>query len=240
MLPFLRDAGAAYCVDLPPVEVRRPETRHLNPESLSTLTVDDWASALLADLDAHGLERAVLVGHSMGGLTISEVAARAPERVAHLVYVAAAVPPEGGSILDTLPAEIAEMSRASIAAVRPGSAIGGLPPDLVRAMFCSDLDEAQTQFVLDHVGPEVLGIVGEPVSRAAMPPSLPKTYVKTLRDATLPPEHQDELIANLAASPGGVLDVVEVDSGHDVMIGAPDRLAAVLDAIVDAAAGAST
>lgn len=230
MLPYLD--GDVLCVDLPPAEIRQPATRDARPDSLFTLTVDDWAGALLAELDAHGIDRAVLAGHSLGGLTISAVAARAPERVAHLVYVAAAVPPEGGTVLDTLPAEIAAMSREATAHARRDRVIGdGLPPELIRAMFCSDLDDEQTQFVLDHAGTEVLGVIDEPVSRAAIPPSLPKTYVKTTRDATLPPANQDQLIANLAASPGGVLDVVEIDSGHDVMIGRPAALAAILGRI---------
>ena len=57
---------------------------------------------MLADVDAAGYDRFVLVGHSMAGLTIPEVARRAPERVAHLVFLSCSVPPEGGSIVDIL------------------------------------------------------------------------------------------------------------------------------------------
>ena len=54
------------------------------------------APALLAAwLDRVGLERAAFVGHSMGGRVIAELAADAPERVARLVLVDAAIFPAG-------------------------------------------------------------------------------------------------------------------------------------------------
>ena len=43
--------------------------------------MDVNSAAVLAELDARGIERAVLVGHSYGGGVALHVAARAPERV---------------------------------------------------------------------------------------------------------------------------------------------------------------
>jgi hypothetical protein len=78
-------------------------------------------------------------------------------------------------------------------------------------------------------------VLADPVSRAGVPPDLPKTYVKLLRDQSLPPDQQDLLIGNLRDSPGGAVDVVEIDAGHDVMISRPDALATVLNRIGAAA-----
>lgn len=46
-----------------------------------------WAREVLAVLDQLGVPRAVLVGHSMGGRVVADVAARAPDRVAGLILV---------------------------------------------------------------------------------------------------------------------------------------------------------
>ena len=47
----------------------------------------------VADAMAHaGVSRAVLVGHSMGGLVIAKAAELCPQRIAHLVFLAAVVP----------------------------------------------------------------------------------------------------------------------------------------------------
>lgn len=50
------------------------------------------ADAVLCDMDARGVERAVLVGHSYGGGVAMTVAAKAPERVEALILLAAVGP----------------------------------------------------------------------------------------------------------------------------------------------------
>jgi pimeloyl-ACP methyl ester carboxylesterase len=49
------------------------------------------------------LDRVVLAAQSYGGMVITGVAARMPERLAHLVYVNALVPQDGQSAFDLLP-----------------------------------------------------------------------------------------------------------------------------------------
>ena len=95
-------------------------------------------------------------------------------------------------------------------------------------MFCNDMTEEQTQLVLSRTGTEAAAVFGETISRVGIPPDLPKTYVRLLRDQALTPSDQDAAIAALRDSPGGTVDVVDLDTGHDVMISAPEALAAVL------------
>ena len=231
MLPFLD--GDALAIDLPPKSVRGGSRRLEPVPELRTLTVGDFADSVLRDVDAAGIERFVLVGHSMGGLTISEVAGRVPDRVEHLVYVSCMVPPEGASAIEALPEDLRDMTRDAVEEARRGGAnpIGGLDEDTMRSMFCNDMDEEQTRYVLDRAGTEAAVVLAEPVSRAAIPADLPKTFVKLLRDQSLPPDLQDVLTENLRDSPGGDVDVVAIDAGHDVMISSPKELADVLNRI---------
>jgi hypothetical protein len=55
-------------------------------------SVEDASSAIIALLDAAGVQTAALVGHSFGSLIALETAARAPERVSHLALVGTAFP----------------------------------------------------------------------------------------------------------------------------------------------------
>jgi 3-oxoadipate enol-lactonase len=48
-------------------------------------SLDDFADAVVADMDAAGIERAVVVGLSMGGYVAFRLLARSPERVSALV-----------------------------------------------------------------------------------------------------------------------------------------------------------
>ena len=223
--------ASTLAVDLPPTVIRGAPHVEPPPE-IATLGLADFADAVLAATDQARLTRFVLVGHSMGGLTIAEVARQVPDRVAHLVFVSCLVPPEGKSSIDALPAALRDLATDGVGAAGPGAPpAGALDEATIRRLFCNDMDEHQTAFVLAHCGSEVAALLGERVSRRGIPPELPKTYVRLARDQSLPPLDQDAQIAALRASPGGPLDVVDLDAGHDVMISAPARLAPVLDRI---------
>ena len=126
LVPFL--GGEALAIDLPPKSVRGGAGRFESLPELRTLTIDDFARSLLEDVDDAGIDRFVLVGHSMGGLTISEVARRVPDRVEHLVYVSCMVPPEGRSAIEALPEDLQDMTRQAVEEARRGgdNPIGGL------------------------------------------------------------------------------------------------------------------
>lgn len=233
LTPLLESDSLA--VDLPPKTIRGTPVSVDLPE-LHTLTVGDFADSVLRDADAAGFDTFVLAGHSMGGLTISEVARRAPDRVRHLVYVSCMVPPEGASAVEALPEDLRDMTRQALDAAKRGgdNPIGGLDEQTTRTMFCNDMDDDQTRFVIEHAGTEVTGVLTEPTSRAGIPVDVPKTFVKLLRDQSLAPDHQDTLVRNLRDSPGGDVDVVTIDAGHDVMISRPKELADVLNRIASA------
>jgi pimeloyl-ACP methyl ester carboxylesterase len=197
----------AFPVDLPPVLIRGGPGPIDEPPELATLTIADWAATVLAGANAAGWDRFVLVGHSLGGATIAEVARVVPDRVAHLVFVSAVVPEEGGTVLEMLPPEIFER------------AANGLTDDVVRDMFCTDMDDEQSRFVLANVGTEVIGTMTETITRKGTSSDLPITFVRLARDNALPLAIQDACIG--------------LDTGHDVMISHPIELAAVLDAIAD-------
>jgi hypothetical protein len=72
-------------------------------------------------------------------------------------------------------------------------------------------------------------VAQERVSRRDLPTQIPRSWVLTRRDRSLRPRQQREFMANL----GGVEEVIEIDSCHDVMIRAPRRLAEVLIAEAD-------
>lgn len=224
LVPHLE--GPALAIDLP--------GRGAHPGDLSSLTSSDFVASAVADLDAFTeAERVVLVGHSMAGITLPGVVARRPERVARVVFVSCFVPREGSTIMADMPAPMRVM--AAVLAYRhrlrrrsQGQLQLQLSPFVAKRGFCSDMDAEQTAFTLSVLVPEVEGIVDERVSRADMPGPdvVPRTWVKLLRDRSLPPKLQDRLIANL-----GRCDVRTIDAGHDVMISRPQELASVLNEV---------
>jgi pimeloyl-ACP methyl ester carboxylesterase len=183
-------------------------------------TLDDFVAAVVAAVDGAPFDRAVLVGHSLAGIVVPEVAIRRPKRIAHLVFLSATIPPEGRSALSQVPLPIRPLPfwagrrrRATVA-----------PRPVARWLFAGDLDEAAAARLLDQLSPESAGVGLEPVYRRGLSPAIGRTYVCLTRDRALPPRRQRRQIANL----GPPCEVVTIDSGHDPFYSRPAELAALL------------
>ncbi len=75
---------------------------HARSHGEALASVEALADWMLDLLDAAGVQRAALVGHSMGSLIALEAAARAPQRVSHLAMLGTAFPMAVSSaLLDT-------------------------------------------------------------------------------------------------------------------------------------------
>lgn len=69
-------------------------------------------NAIVALIARERLEHVVLVGHSLGGMVVSGVAERTPEKLARLVYVEAFLPQHGESAFDQMaPAFVATLKK---------------------------------------------------------------------------------------------------------------------------------
>ena len=65
---------------------------HCKSEGPPPASVEEAAQFVVALLDAAGVQKAALVGHSFGSLIALEVASRVPDRVTHLALVGTAYP----------------------------------------------------------------------------------------------------------------------------------------------------
>jgi pimeloyl-ACP methyl ester carboxylesterase len=207
MIPFLD--GSSFAVDLP--------GRGKKPGDLEKLGLEEFAASVVADIESTRSQRVVLVGHSMAGLTIPRVLERVPARIASVVFVSCLIPREGQSVWDAMGMP-----------PRPRSAGGSIVDEAeARRMFCNDMDEEQTRFVLRNLCGEASGPMSEPVSLAGLRGRTPRSYVKLLRDQALTPAMQDDFIRNA----GPKTAVFELDAGHNAMISRPRELAAILNRI---------
>ncbi len=83
--PFLGALGDRWCIAL-------DQRGHGASSSTGTYALDDMAADVVGVLDALGVPRVDLVGHSMGGMVGYRVAARWPQRVRRLVLEDAPAP----------------------------------------------------------------------------------------------------------------------------------------------------
>jgi pimeloyl-ACP methyl ester carboxylesterase len=187
-------------------------------------SVGAYAGAVVEAMDAAGVGRAVVVGHSMGGIVIPKVAETAPERVAHLVFLASVVVPDGQSLFDTHfpPAAQARMRALAEAS---GDGTCRYPPDEAWARWMNDLprEDPVVEAALARLTPQPLAPLTERLDlRRFYRMAVPRTYVRCLRDAAVPPDLALAYARRLGVTP------VDLDAGHDVMLSAPDALAELL------------
>jgi pimeloyl-ACP methyl ester carboxylesterase len=81
------------------------ERAHLTDARTGTVDLDTHVDDVLRLLEAEGLRDVTLAGHSYGGLPVTAVAERAPERLAKVVYVDSGPLPAGTAQFDLNPPE---------------------------------------------------------------------------------------------------------------------------------------
>jgi pimeloyl-ACP methyl ester carboxylesterase len=203
----------ALAVDLP--------GRGRNPADLATATIAGWVDSVVAEVDNASLGDVVIVGHSMGGLTVPGVVARlGPARVREMVLAAAFIPPQGSSVVDTLGGLLAPLARVG-ARTRN---VGAMPAMAARLTFWNAMSAEQRGYALSRLYPESARLITERVDRRDLPAEVPRTWIMTLRDRALSPRQQWQCIKTL----GGVDTLVCIDTCHDLMYSEPERLAAIL------------
>jgi pimeloyl-ACP methyl ester carboxylesterase len=214
LLPHLRHRAVA--VDLP--------GRGGRPADLTEVGIASCVDSICADIDAWDVEHVVLVGHSLAGVTVPIVAERLADRVAHVVLLAALVPPSGKSVVSSL----SWLERAFVSRfVRPDQHFT-LTQEMVKFGFATDLNSERREALQAQICPESSRLLYEIVQRGPLM-DVAVTYVVHLRDRMLSVKRQYASIRNL----GRPVEVRTIDAGHSAFAARPAELGALLDEIAD-------
>ena len=166
-------------------------------------------------------EPSILVANSMGGMVISEAAARRPDRVKRLVYVAAFLPGDGQSLVDltSLPEGADDLVQQTVV-VQGDPPVGTLPSSTCRASN-ADCSPEVIDWAVSRTGSQPFAPLTQPVSLNPEFDRIPRTYVLCTADRIVPPGLQRRMIRDRELA-----DVVELDSGHHPQLSRIDELAA--------------
>jgi pimeloyl-ACP methyl ester carboxylesterase len=195
--------------------------RGSRPADLAAVTIADWVNSAVADIDDAGLGDVVVVGHSMGGLTVPGIVGKlGAARVREMILVAAFVPPQGSSVVQTLRGPLAPLARSAGRIHRSFP----MPRALARFAFCNGMTREQRALTLSRLCMESPNVIFEPADRSDLPGEVPRTWIMTLADRALSVRQQLDAIKSL----GGVDTMICVDACHDVMFSRPRWLATAL------------
>jgi pimeloyl-ACP methyl ester carboxylesterase len=201
-------------LDLPARAIDLPG-RGSRPADLLEVGLDDCVAAVLDEADSAGFARFALVGHSLGGATITETAYRHGERITHLVYIAAIVPPAGSNAARVMMGRDASGSEPLV-----------VSDEFARTAFGNDLSEEQWTAHAASLVADAPGIMNGLIS--GLPSGIPVTYVNMLDDVPIPPALAEQMVANL----GGPVERRTLHAGHTVMVSQPGALADLINAAI--------
>lgn len=174
---------------------------------------------VVAVLEYEDLTDVILGGHSYGGMVITGVADRATSRVGQLVYLDAAIPQDGQSLVDLAPALMAEARRQ--ARVVDGVEFVLFPDsDSVRHYGVTDPDDVE--WMTGKLTPHPWKSFEQPLKllNGDAAKKLPRTNINCVSTMQLRPERVERARDSDR--------VWEIDTGHDLMITEPQTVAEML------------
>ena len=195
-----------------------------DPTPASEVSLDSYAGRVCEVL-AGSSEPAIVVGHSMGGIVATQAAARCPERVAALVYVAAFLPKDGQSLFDLtkLPEGDGEQVLANVV-VEGEPPVAVMPAAASRDALFGSCTEDVAAWAIARQCPQ-------PVSPFPVAVSIPpgalnginRYYVLCTRDRAIPPPLQRRMIAENTCA-----GVIELETDHTPQLSMTNELAKAL------------
>lgn len=202
-------------------EVHTPTLAGNRPGDAKTVGLDDAIGSVTDYLEEKGLSDVVLLGHSYGGMVITGVADRVPERVRRLVYWNAFVPHDGECLNDMVPPHYVALFDQISEAAGDGSVM--LPFPIWREAFINDADAELAQRAYDRLNPHPYRTFTDRISLKAFPEiEVGKSYLNCQQDVALPhslPWHP-RLSEKL-----GLFRLVEMPGSHETCFTNPKLLA---------------
>lgn len=216
-----RGGDVVTAVDLPAHGIDRTP-----PERV---TLDDYRDRVVQAIDAAGAP-VVLVGHSMGGVTVASAAEARPAGVAKLVYLAAYLLPNGGQAVTVA---AGDTDSALTGHLRFGDLDGDgridvleFDPAIVRDAFYGLSPAADVALAGLLLVPDPFAPIATPLRLGAAWESVRRFYIRTTKDHAVSPTAQSKM---LAAVP--VEKVYAIRSDHSPFFSAPEKLVKILRAI---------
>lgn len=211
MLPLLNQNGhSARAIDLP--------AHGQDTTPIAQCTLDGYTQKVIDAIEAP----VILVGHSLAGVTLSSVAEAAPEKLQHLVYVAAWLP-ESGKSAKEMRALAPRQPLADAFVFADDGQSTTFHDDKIKEKFYHDCPPGILDYARKHLCAEPTLPSATPVTLGANYRSVGRSYIHCKDDRAVPHEYQLTMAENCPES-----NRFGMDCAHSPFFAQPDRLAEIL------------
>ena len=197
---------------------------------LADVTLETYAEHVCGVLDSLN-GPAVLVGHSLGGITISRAAELRPDRVAVLVYLTAVLLEDGVTFMSAVSDESQDAQQALEARsswnLSEDRTHVLYKAELAQHRFYNDCSEQDVEWAKSMLVPQPVGPLLSPMRTTdANFGRVPRVYIECAQDNAVSPEFARRMYTALPCA-----EVITMQTGHSPFMSAPDELAAHLHAL---------
>lgn len=215
--PLLEAGGHKVCApDLP--GLGKDQTP---PANVTLADNVEKISRLLDKMD----EPVVLVGHALGGVTISQVAEARRRKIKALVYVCGLMPPSGRTSREMTGDDPDALFRRS-REVSPDGLTYTFARTQLPVLFYADVSPEDRYRAMERLRPQPLSISTTPVSLTEERfGSVPRWYIECTQDNAVRIARQRAMVKNLPCK------VVTMECGHTPFYSKPEELAEHLEEI---------
>lgn len=185
------------------------------------VTLESYVERVCDALDGQS-EPVILVGHSHGGIVITQTAEERPDQIATLVYLCAFLPRDGESLVQ-LAQRDPDPDNNVLRHVQFHEAQGYavVSEDAVEQAFYGDCTAEDVARARSLLGPEPLASAGTPVKTSDENfGRVARVYIKTLRDRAISPSLQDQMYTAVPCR-----QVISMDTSHSPFLSTPEELA---------------
>jgi len=211
----LKKAGAHVIV----VELPGHGTDTTAPQ---TLSIDVYRDKVIAEMNKVD-GPVILVGHSLAGMVISEVAEKVPGKIEKLIFVGAYLPANGQSLLDLANTDAKALLGPSIIPSADKLTLDVKHENIVN-IFCADSSPETQALVLKNYKPEpAIPFTNKVVLTDNNFGKVKKYYIHTLQDHVIGIDLQNQMVAT-----AGITNVYSLESSHTPFLSMPDKVTALL------------
>lgn len=170
--------------------------------------------------------KVTLVGHSMAGMVISEVAEQLPNKIDKLVYVAAFLPKNGES-LNSIVSKVTQGKTPEFFQFTPDYSLVSIAKEAIPTVVCADCPDYMKDILVKYHRAEPVKGFNDKAMLTQKFAGVPKYYISTTKDNAVPYALQQMMIKDN----GTVKKVYELPTSHLPFVVQPAEFVKTLTSI---------
>jgi len=186
---------------------------------ITEITLQAYTDRVCQILDEQS-EPAILVGHSMGGVVITQTAEYRPGKIKKLVYLTGFLLKNGEFLLQLAEPDTDALVLPNLIMAEDQS-YATVKEEALKEVFYADCSDEDVEFAKSQLVPQAAAPFATPVSTTEENfGRIPRVYISCSRDKAISPSVQEKMYKALPCE-----KVISLDTSHSPFFSAPEELA---------------